>query len=166
MFRTVEDFANTWKAETDSTRKVMRELTDASLAQRVSPGGRSLGRLAWHIALAPLEMLRQAGLQMHGLPDDAPVPATAAEIADVYESAAAQVTPAVSAAWSDEQMAGTIPMYGEQWTRGFVLWVLVAHQTHHRGQMTVLMRQAGLPVPGVYGPSREEWGTYGMAAQE
>jgi uncharacterized damage-inducible protein DinB len=28
--------------------------------------------------------------------------------------------------------------------------------------MTVLMRQAGLKVPGVYGPAREEWTTYRM----
>jgi uncharacterized damage-inducible protein DinB len=32
--------------------------------------------------------------------------------------------------------------------------------------MTVLMRQAGLAVPGVYGPAREEWAAYGMAAPE
>jgi uncharacterized damage-inducible protein DinB len=53
-------------------------------------------------------------------------------------------------------------MYGERWPRGFTLFALVAHQAHHRGQMTVLMRQAGLQVPGVYGPSLEEWTTYGM----
>jgi uncharacterized damage-inducible protein DinB len=58
-----------------------------------------------------------------------------------------------------------IPMYGEKWTRGFTLYVLIAHQSHHRGQMTVLMRQAGLKVPGVCGPSKEEWAAYGMAAQ-
>ncbi|MBI2416475.1 MAG: hypothetical protein HYV28_00920 [Ignavibacteriales bacterium] len=32
--------------------------------------------------------------------------------------------------------------------------------------MTVLMRQAGLKVPGAYGPSREEWAAYGMPAQD
>jgi uncharacterized damage-inducible protein DinB len=33
---------------------------------------------------------------------------------------------------------------------------LVRHLIHHRGQMSVLMREAGLIVPGVYGLSREE----------
>ena len=47
-------------------------------------------------------------------------------------------------------------MYGEQWPRGLTLYALILHQTHHRAQMTVLMRQAGLVVPGVYGPNREE----------
>ncbi len=30
--------------------------------------------------------------------------------------------------------------------------------------MTVLMRQAGLKVPGTYGPAKEEWGAIGMEA--
>jgi uncharacterized damage-inducible protein DinB len=30
------------------------------------------------------------------------------------------------------------------------------HQTHHRAQMMVLMKQAGLKVPGVYGPSEDD----------
>ena len=28
--------------------------------------------------------------------------------------------------------------------------------------MTVLMRQAGLRVPGIYGPAREDWSGMGM----
>ncbi len=40
--------------------------------------------------------------------------------------------------------------------------ILLLHQTHHRGQMTVLMRQAGLPVAGMYGPTKEDWAKYGM----
>ena len=59
--------------------------------------------------------------------------------------------------WTDETLAEIKDMYGEQWSIATVLGILTSHQTHHRGQMTVLMRQAGLRVPGVYGPSREEW---------
>ncbi len=29
-----------------------------------------------------------------------------------------------------------------------------------------LLQVAGLPVPGIYGPAREEWGQFGMPAQE
>ena len=47
------------------------------------------------------------------------------------------------------------------WTKGQALSVLLVHQIHHRGQMTVLMRQAGLKVPGIYGPALEEWERYG-----
>lgn len=30
----------------------------------------------------------------------------------------------------------------------------------YRGQMTILLRQAGLPVPGVMGPTKEETAAY------
>lgn len=34
---------------------------------------------------------------------------------------------------------------------------LIKHIVHHRGQITVLMRQAGLKPAGVYGPPKEDW---------
>jgi uncharacterized damage-inducible protein DinB len=43
---------------------------------------------------------------------------------------------------------------------------VAGHQAHHRGQMTVLMRQAGLTVPGVYGPAREERAQWGTPAED
>ena len=48
----------------------------------------------------------------------------------------------------------------------FGLGFLLFHQTHHRGQMIVLMRQAGLNVPGIYGPAHEEWAAYGMQSPD
>ena len=53
-------------------------------------------------------------------------------------------------------------MYGEKWKRGMTLQGLIHHEIHHRAEMIVLMRLAGLPVPGLYGPTREEWTQYGM----
>ena len=73
---------------------------------------------------------------------------------------------AVRAGWTDADLPGEIDMYGEKWPRGQTLQALIAHEAHHRGQMTVLMRQAGLAVPGVYGPAREEWAAYGMPIQD
>ncbi|MNF01709.1 DinB family protein [compost metagenome] len=57
-------------------------------------------------------------------------------------------------------------MYGELWEKGKILRVLISHQSHHRGQMTVIMRILGLPVPGLYGPSKEEWAEFGMIAPD
>ncbi|HZG18224.1 MAG TPA: DinB family protein, partial [Candidatus Bathyarchaeia archaeon] len=50
------------------------------------------------------------------------------------------------------------------WKNGFTLRALLMHEVHHRGQMTVLMRQAGLTIPGIYGPAKEEWAAMGMEA--
>lgn len=167
MFRTIEDFTTTWTQHSESTLKILRALTDASLAQRVTPDGRTLGFLAWHITCSLTEMGTHAGLAIEGPSEQTPdaVPARAAEIAAQYERTAARVGPAVKAAWTDAMLSEMIPMYGEQWPRGLTLAILIGHETHHRGQMTVLMRQAGLLVPGVMGPAKEEWAAMGMPAQ-
>lgn len=55
-------------------------------------------------------------------------------------------------------------LYWSAIAKWFTFDVLIQHQNHHRGQMTVLMRQAGLPVPGIYGPAKEEWTTFGLEA--
>jgi uncharacterized damage-inducible protein DinB len=166
MYRRVEDFITDFEQENAATLKVLRALTDASLAQQVVPEGRTLGRLAWHIVATLHEMPGQAGLATAAEKAEAPVPARAAEIVTAYETAARTLTDAVAGAWTDAVLTEEIPLYGETWKRGAVLSGVIRHEVHHRGQMTVLMRQAGLRVPGVYGPAKEEWAAYGMAAQD
>jgi uncharacterized damage-inducible protein DinB len=164
MFRTIGDFMGAWAYESEATLKLFRNLTDASLAQAVVPGGRTLGRLAWHITGALAEMGGHAGLPVGGPTDADPQPGVA-DIVRHYEHGAKRLADAVSQAWTDAMLLETILMYGQQWTRGATLAALIGHQTHHRGQLTVLMRQAGLPVPGVYGPAREEWAAMNLPAQ-
>jgi uncharacterized damage-inducible protein DinB len=166
MFRTIEDFRQAWAYESGATLRVLDALTDASLRQPVAPGGRTLERLAWHVVLTLREMLGTAGVSITGPEQADPVPAEAKAIAHHYRNSAKALGDAVAAHWTDAMLLETIPMYGERWTRGATLLSLITHQAHHRGQMTVLMRQAGLQVPGIYGPAREEWAAMGMAPHE
>lgn len=166
MYRTIEDFTADWLQETKSTLKIFRTLTDASLGQQVTPDGRSLGFLAWHIILSLGEMGERGGLHVAAPGEDAPIPDSAKEIATIYLTAARSITDDVQKQWTDATLDEEVEMYGEKWKRGFALASLVRHQTHHRGQMTVLMRLAGLNVPGVCGPSREEWARWGMPAMK
>ncbi len=166
MFRTIDDFEKVWANERESSLKVMRALTDASLGQLVAPGGRTLGRIAWHIVQTLGEMGGEAGLKVEGANQKTPQPATATAIADAYAANAESLGAAVRASWKDSDLLSVIGMYGQKWTRGQALFGLVAHEVHHRGQMTVLMRQAAIAVPGVYGPSREEWAAYGMPVHD
>jgi uncharacterized damage-inducible protein DinB len=165
MIRSIDDFAAAWVDESEKTQRVLDALTDPSLAQRVTPEGRSLGFLAWHIVTTITEMLPLAGVATRGPDPHAPVPKSAREIADAYRGAAASVVPAVKQAWTDALLPQVVPMYGMQWPRSKVLSALLLHESHHRGQATVLMRQAGLSVPGTYGPAREDWAKMGMPAQ-
>jgi len=161
MFRRVDDFLKAWEHERASTLKVLAVLTDASLAQAVTSEGRTLGRLAWHLATTPAEMMERTGLKVGGPSHESPPPKASAAILATYEAASKAVADGV-AEWTDATLAVQDEMYGEKWARGQTLQALIVHQAHHRGQMTVLMRQAGLNVPGVYGPSREEWTAFGM----
>ena len=166
MFRHISDFQKAWEYEAEMTGKVIGALTDASLGQRVSEDGRTLGFLAWHITQTLGEMLGLTGLKVDAPDFEQPCPATAAEIGAAFAKAAESVKEQVAGNWTDETLLETDEMYGETWSRGLTLFYLIAHQTHHRGQMTVLMRQAGLTVPGVYGPAKEEWAAMGAPAME
>jgi uncharacterized damage-inducible protein DinB len=161
MFRRVADFLKAWEQERASTLKILGAITDASLSQAVSKEGRTLGRLAWHVATTPAEMMERTGLKVGGPSHESPPPPSASAILAAYDEAAKAVAKGVSG-WSDATLEVEDEMYGEKWPRGLTLQALIVHQTHHRGQMTVLMRQAGLNVPGVCGPAREEWTAYGM----
>jgi len=164
MFRRIADFQETWVQERENTLKILRALTDASLTQAVTKIDRTLGRMAWHVATSIGEMASRTGLAIGGPRHDMPVPSSAAEIVAGYETAARSLADEVASQWTDATLEVQDDMYGEKWPRGLTLHALVVHQTHHRAQMTVLMRQAGLMVPGVYGPAREEWSAYGMPA--
>jgi uncharacterized damage-inducible protein DinB len=165
MYRRIEDFARDWNEERGTTLKMLRNLTDESLSVRVAPNARTAGRLGWHLAASIPEMLGTAGVTGVAGPEaQSEVPGSAAAIADAYEQASASVVPAVQAQWSDADLEGEIPMYGMSWTRGFTLSILVRHEAHHRGQLSMVMRHAGLAVPGPYGPAQEEWAAMGMEA--
>ena len=166
MFRTIDDFLESWSRETEATVKVFENLTDESLDQRAAPHNRTLGRTAWHIVQTLPEMGGRTGLDIAGPGEDDPVPVSAAEIAARLRETSESLAAEVKAKWSDADLETEDDLYGESWPRGKTLAALVNHQIHHRGQMTVLMRMAGLRVPGVYGPSMEEWADYGMPAPE
>jgi len=164
MLRKIEDFQKDWAYESEMTTKVLRALTDESLGQKVYADGRDLGFLGWHLVQTLGEMLGLVGLKIDAPAHDSARPDSAAEIVAAYEKGAKSVTEEINANWTDETLLQEDQMYGETWARGLTLLLLITHQSHHRGQMTVLMRQAGLPVPGVYGPSKEEWESYGAPA--
>ena len=164
MYRKIEDFQRDWTYETQQTAKLFQNLTDESLNQKVTEDGRSLGFLAWHLTLTLGEMPGQVGLNIDAPNLESEVPASAGEIVSAFETAANSVKEEVGKNWTDETLEIEDAMYGETWKRGLTLLYLMLHQAHHRGQITVLMRQAGLNVVGIYGPAKEEWEAMGMAA--
>ena len=168
MFRCIDDFTACCKEEAAKTLAVLDAIPDAALGTAVAPEHRDLRRMAWHLVESLIEMPGRLGLEVEGAHlmqagTMADPPASIKEIRDVYSRTSASLLERVGG-WSNADLEREDEMYGETWKRGFSFWVLITHQVHHRGQMTVLMRQAGLKVPGTYGPAKEEWGAIGMEA--
>ena len=168
MFRKVEDFTKSWPHHRNSVINLLKQLTDASLHQAVCAGHRTIDRLCWHIIATIPEMMARTGLLIHfdGKWEKMPDSLSAANIVDLYTQVSDELIKQIELNWNDDTLLVADDMYGEQWQRGLTLTILISHEIHHLGQLTVLMRQAGLPVPGLYGPSKEEWTQYNAPAPE
>lgn len=166
MYYKLSDFIEDWKYESESTIKVLNNLSDESLTVKFNKEIRTPGRLAWHIVTSVGEMAHRTGLIFETVDENATIPSTAKEIVDEYKRTSDNLMNEIKKKWNDETLMKEDDMYGEMWAKGKTLGVLVTHQIHHRGQLTVVMRLAGLKVPGVYGPAKEEWSGYGMEPQE
>jgi uncharacterized damage-inducible protein DinB len=166
MIRSLNDFVAVFHDEAESTRRVLAVMTDASLKQAIDSDNRTLGRLGWHLAQTIPEMLGKIGLKCAGPDEHASVPASAQAIREGYDTAAKSVAGAIkTAGWTDAILGEKRTMYGgEEWTIAQTLKIQILHEVHHRGEMIVLLRQAGIRPPGLYGPVREDWATYGMEA--
>ncbi|MEK3884646.1 DinB family protein [Paenibacillus sp. PL2-23] len=164
MYTSLQQFIADYSNEAEGTQKLLDLLTDEALGQEVSPGYRTLGRLAWHIVTTVPEMLQRTGLQFDAPYAHAEAPVSATEIAATYRSAVQSMLEALRSQWTDETLQHEVNLYGDLWRNGYSLHVFLMHEVHHRGQMTILMRQAGLTLPGMYGPAKEEWTAMGMEA--
>jgi len=166
VYNSISEFLNDWKKESEATYKVLSNLSDESLKYISHTNGRTIGFLAWHIILTIGEMMNRAGLKVECPSENSIEPSFAKEIAETYKSVSGSLTGEIEKTWTDVTLNEELDMYGEAWKISFLLKSLVYHQIHHRGQLTIMMRQANLKVPGVYGPSREEWTKMGMEPQK
>lgn len=157
MFVTVSDFIKEWNREGMLTQNVLDGLTDASLNQQVYPEGRTLGRIVWHITTCIPEYLAHFGLKIDEVENAVSVPATAKEIAETFRRVSANAAKVIEEQWTDESLSQIQDSFGRQESNASILMGLIKHTVHHRGQATVLMRQAGLKPFGVYGPPKEDW---------
>lgn len=155
MYRVKEDFITDWQRSSEGTKAVLRAMSDDKLEQSIVEGHNSLGWLGWHLTTALSYFMGQIGHKLPAL-KSMQQPQTASEIADQYELYAAHILELAGQEFSDTFLTTEVNMHGALTTNGQVLRMMIDHQTHHRGQMTVLLRQAGLPVPGVMGPTKEE----------
>lgn len=154
MYRTANDFKQDWIKSSTGTLDVLRAMDDDALAQQIVPGHNSLGWIGWHVTTALGYFTNLLGFRLSAL-KSLSKPNKASVIADQYERYAQEILSAADK-FTDDYLSEEVDVHGQMTPRGAVLRMMIDHQTHHRGQMTVLLRQAGRPVPGVMGPTKEQ----------
>ena len=155
-YSSIKDFVNHYQNESPSTLKLLQAVSDQNADSEPTPGVRSTRRLSWHLANSPGEFGKQIGLSTTVYaPSDKP--STMAGIAEVYTKAADEFLSIVQKELSDSQLNDEINAWGVwKTTKGEMLYLLVSHEIHHRGQLQVTMRTVGDMPVGVLGPTAEE----------
>jgi len=151
------------EAEAKITRKVLERVPSDKLGWKPHEKSMSLGALAQHVASTPGVIASSSVPDSYRVEDftQDPEPATTAEILKVHEASMATARSVVAgldearatAEWS--MTAGGKPMLTIprlDWIRTYML----NHWIHHRGQLSVYLRELNVPVPAMYGPSADE----------
>ncbi|MEW8987500.1 MAG: DinB family protein [Bacillus sp. (in: firmicutes)] len=157
MYISIDDFIREWNSEGILTQNILDGLTNESLQQQVYQEGRTLGRIAWHLITSIPEYLNHFGLKLDEVEDANRVPDSAKEIAGTFRRVCSSAAHTIKQQWTDASLENVQNAFGREETNAQILMGLIKHIVHHRGQITVLMRQAGIKPAGVYGPPKEDW---------
>jgi uncharacterized damage-inducible protein DinB len=162
MYNSIDSFFLDFEHEFNSTNKYFDKIEDKHLDTIFNENIRSIGWLSWHIISTIPEMLNHAGLRVESNVDLNVQPNTMKEMIAIYNSYYQSAIEEIRVNWNDIALNDDVKMYGQTWKKGIVLSSLLFHQCHHRGQLSILMRLANIVVPGIIGPSKEEWVSFGM----
>jgi uncharacterized damage-inducible protein DinB len=148
--------------ETQITRRVLERIKDEHLNFKPHPKSRTLGELALHIATVPgavAEMAMHDKVQAPAFED--PTPTSAQEILDALEKSIVRARKALSGVSDDVLHSSWTMMLGDkelfsQPKLEVLRSIMLNHWYHHRGQLSVYLRELDVPLPSIYGPSADE----------
>ncbi len=150
--------------ETQTTRRVLERVPDNHLAWRPHEKARTLGQLAIHVATVP-----GAVAELAASPSPAQVPRftdephvkSASELVPALNQSVARAKQLLGGIDDAELLATWRLMHGERELLAlpriaFLRSVMLNHWYHHRGQLSVYLRQLDVAIPSIYGPSADE----------
>ena len=148
--------------EAGATRRVLERVPESRLEWTPHAKSRSLGQLAFHVAMIPGALANFLSELNRGVPEFGdPVPTSLSEILSAHDEGLRAATTQL-ALWDSDDLAAEWKMSRGGQTIlampriGMVRSVMLNHWYHHRGQLTVYLRLLDVPVPAVYGPSADE----------
>ncbi len=145
------------------TRKLLERVPEDKFDWKPHAKAFPLGQLAGHVATLPhwgVMTIGQSEFELDGSGPPAPTTSRAALLAAFDDRASAfraslvgRTDAELTAAWTLKQKGKIIfSMPKLAVLRSFVM----NHLIHHRGQLSVYLRQLDVPIPSIYGPSADE----------
>lgn len=156
MYSNLNDFISAYAHEGQTTVRVLEALSDDKLGHEKAAGDTSIAELAWHIASAPSYMLKHEGIDID-FSYAPPEGVTVAQIVEEYKRIHGAALEGAKAKLGEAEMTRSATWFGYELPLGVWMNMIPNHEVHHRGQLTAMMRNAGLKVPGCYGPNKEEF---------
>lgn len=150
--------------EAQTTRKLLERLPDDKLSWRPHSKSMSMGRLATHIAHIPHwgeTILNDRELDMSKVDTRIEERKSRKQILDYFDANVEQFQDLLAGKPDDDLSLSWTLKNGDQVVvqlpraaclRSFIL----SHGIHHRGQLSVYLRENDIPVPSIYGPSADE----------
>lgn len=149
--------------EGKTTRRVLERVPSEKLGWKPHPRSMSLGQLVSHIATTPVQVVRLTAESPRELPQFGEQPAASstaealAALDDCLASARALLNElddkALMKPWRLVKDGRTLM---EAPRIGVLRSIMLNHWYHHRGQLSVYLRQLGVALPSIYGPSADE----------
>jgi uncharacterized damage-inducible protein DinB len=158
----IEALIQELEQEAQTTRRVLARVPGDRLSWKPHAKSMSLGQLALHVAMTPggvSDMARQSPVQRPLFVQ--PAAESTAQVMTAFEESVAKAKANLRAigdgglqnTWrlvdGDKEIMA-VPV-------GAVLrTIMLNHWYHHRGQLSVYLRELEVPVPSIYGPSADE----------
>jgi len=148
--------------EAQTTRRVLDRVPENKLAWKPHPRSYSLGQLALHVASLPGNVAALAVLDTKEASNFSQLePKSRQEVLDTFSKSLESAKDALKkmddarlmSTWSltkNGKVLMSVPRIG------FIRSILMNHNYHHRGQLSVYLRMLDVPVPSIYGPSADE----------
>lgn len=160
--RIAESFLPEFDAEMASTRRLLERVPADRLDWKPHPKSMSLGQLATHVTELPRWGTRFEASTFQIGSEKAPPLTTAAEFLARFDENVTGSRAAIERKTDDEMLQeftvlrGNGEVFLRLKRKSLLRRVLLNHLIHHRGQLTVYLRQNDVPLPPIYGPTADE----------
>ena len=148
--------------EAKATRRVLERVPDDRLGWKPHDRSMTLGQLALHVAVVPGAIAEMSQNSPFPVPQfKQPSATSVTQLVETFDESLAKAR-RILGGIDDAALANTWRMVdGDREVMALPVGALLRalmlnHWYHHRGQLCVYLRQVGVPVPSVYGPSADE----------